>query len=86
MESLPNLIGLVGVAIEIVAYALVASGRWSSAQPRYQIVNIVGTSMILYSLMFAWNLPSVVMQIIWIFFSIIGLVRWAVARKRRPHV
>jgi len=82
MHFLPNMIGLAGVAIEIAAYALVATGRWRSTQPRYQIINIVGTAMILYSLLFAWNLPSVVAQIIWIIFSIIGLARGLRMRRR----
>ena len=73
--NLPTIIGLGGSAILIAAYGLLSSGRWASTQPRYQIVNIIGTSMILYSLLFAWNLPSVVTQIIWIGLSFVGLVR-----------
>ncbi len=80
--NFPNIIGLIGVAIELVAYALVSTGRWSSAQPRYQIINIIGTSMILFSLLFAWNLPSVVAQVLWILLSFIGLIRYYRKRAR----
>jgi hypothetical protein len=79
--NIPDIIGLGGSAILIAAYALVSGGRWASTQPRYQIINIIGTVMILYSLFFAWNLPSAVGQVIWIGLSVVGLIRQWRARR-----
>jgi len=78
--ALPTLIGFVGVFIVLVAYALLASGRLSNDDMRYPVLNIVGTLGIAYSLLYQWNLPSMVTQLIWIAVSIIGMMR--IARKR----
>jgi len=78
----PNIIGLIGVAATVGEYALISTGIWSSKQPRYQIANIISTAMILYSLLFAWNLPSALMQCLWILLSFIGLIRYYFTRKR----
>ncbi len=81
MESLPTLIGLLGVAVVVAAYGLVSVGRISSAMPVYQWLNIVGTAGILVSVIYSWNLPAFVGQCLWIVLSVIGLVR--IYAKRR---
>jgi uncharacterized membrane protein len=75
MQHAATLIGLVGVAAVLAAYALVSLGRWAGTQPRYQWLNLAGTFAILYSLLYSWNLPSFIAQCAWIVISIIGLVR-----------
>lgn len=81
METYATYIGLVGVAIVSLAYALYAAGRIQSTDWSYPILNLVGTAGILYSLLYAWNLPSVVAQVIWILLSLVGMVR--IARSKR---
>lgn len=83
--DLPNIIGIIGAIATMAEYALVSTGRWSSNEPRYQIANIISTAMILYSLFYAWNLPSVVMQCLWIFLSFVGLVRGYIKRRRKQE-
>lgn len=80
MELLAQTIGLIGVAIQLVAYWLLASSRLSNNDIRYPIINIVGTSCIVFSVLYQWNLPSFVSQVVWITISLIGLVR--ITRKR----
>lgn len=75
METYANEIGLVGVALVVLAYGLFAAGKLDSKDWRYPVLNMVGTAGILFSLLYAWNLPSVVMQVLWILFSLVGLGR-----------
>jgi hypothetical protein len=75
MESIGVIIGLIGTAIVVIAYALFAAGKLKGDDWRYPALNILGTAGILYSLIYQYNLPSVVMQIIWIALSLVGLVR-----------
>lgn len=83
MESYATWIGLAGVALVGATYALFTLGRIASDDWRYPLLNIVGTGGILYSLLYAWNLPSFVMQVVWIVLSAIGLLR--VLLKGRHH-
>lgn len=78
--DVPTIIGFVGVFIVLVAYALLAAGRLSNDDMRYPVLNIIGTLGIAYSLLYQWNLPSMVTQLIWIAVSIVGMMR--IARKR----
>jgi len=83
MEMFATIIGLLGVGGVLIAYALVSTGRWKSDEPRYQWLNIIGTLGILVSLIYQYNLPSVVAQITWIILSVVGLIR--IYRKRNQH-
>lgn len=81
MEAYATHIGLAGVAIVVLSYALYAAGKLQSTDWRYPVLNIVGTAGILYSLLYEWNLPSVVAQITWIILSLVGLARIARSKK-----
>lgn len=73
--DLANPIGLIGVALILVAYFLLSTGRWISHSVRFQLLNFIGAWMILYSLFFHWNLSSVVIEIAWIIISVMGIYR-----------
>lgn len=75
-----TMVGYGGVLIVLAAYGLLASGRMSNDDWRYPIINIVGTLGIAYSLLYQWNLPSMVAQLVWIAISIVGLMR--IAKKK----
>ncbi|MFZ4540503.1 MAG: CBU_0592 family membrane protein [Rickettsiales bacterium] len=77
MASLITLIGLLGVAINLVAYGMLSAGRIKATQTRYQVMNIAGTTGILLSLLVQWNLASFVMNLAWLLISIVGLIRIA---------
>ena len=81
--NLPSIIGYGGVVLVLIAYGLLASGRMSNDDWRYPILNIVGTLGIAYSLLYQWNLPSMVAQLVWIAISIVGLMRIAKIKKAK---
>lgn len=68
-------IGLLGVAIVLVSYGLLTTGRLTDRDARYYWLNIVGTAGIAVSLVTQWNLPSMVAQILWILVSFVALIR-----------
>ncbi len=79
-----NLAGFLGAAIIVVAY-LAVQQRWLDALDwRFPAANAVGSLLILVSLWFEWNFPSVVIEIFWAAISILGLVR-SLAERRRRH-
>jgi hypothetical protein len=67
-------IGLLGVAIIVVAY-FANQQRWLSSEDwRYPVANLAGSVLILASLFVEWNTPSVVIEFFWIAISLYGLV------------
>ena len=74
--SFHDLIGLVGVLIIVIAYFLLQVNKLSSTDVKFSIFNIIGSTLILYSLSFDWNLPSVIIEIFWILISLIGIYKY----------
>lgn len=68
-------IGLIGVVVLLAAYFLLSTGRWASDSLTYQVYNLIGAILILYSLCFHWNLSSFVIEVAWVTISLIGIAR-----------
>jgi len=74
-SDIPNIIGLIGVTVLLVAYYLLQTNMLKSEQMSYSVLNLIGSSMILFSLFYHWNLPGVVIEVAWIIISLIGVVK-----------
>ena len=70
-----DLLGLLGAAVILVAYALNQLERLASNDWRFPAVNFAGSVMIMISLFYAFNLPSVVIEIFWMAISLFGTLR-----------
>lgn len=73
--SAADVVGLIGVAAYLLAYALLQLGKLKVEDGRYALLNGVGALAILYSLIFDFNLPSFITQSAWLLFTIIGYAR-----------
>jgi len=73
--SPPDLVGYAGVALVVATYFLSQIGRMNSTRPLYPALNAIGAVMILVSLYFRPNPPSVVIEGFWLVISVVGLVR-----------
>jgi hypothetical protein len=73
-------VGMLGVILLLIAYYYLSIGRWLAERMKYQIYNLAGALLILYSLYFHWNLSSVVIEIAWVLISIVGIMR--ILKKR----
>jgi hypothetical protein len=73
--------GLVGVALILCAYAG-AQARWlDPLRPRSLLMNLVGASLIMVSMIRAFNLAAFTMEAAWAIVAIYGLVRYALTRR-----
>lgn len=81
METLYTAIGLTGVATVLFAYGALTLGKLHADTPRYQWLNIIGTTGILISLLGQWNLPAFIANLAWITIGIVSLLRM---RRRKP--
>jgi hypothetical protein len=70
-----DVVGFVGTAMLIAAY-FANQQRWLSSEDwRYPASNLAGAVLIFVSLCFAWNLPSVVIEIFWAGISLWGIIK-----------
>ena len=76
-----DILGTLGVAIIILTYALLQLGRIRSEQVLYSILNALGASLILISLYFDFNFPSVVVEAFWLLISIFGIAKYFIRRN-----
>lgn len=73
--------GVTGVVLILVAYAGATMGRLDPKRAPALALNLVGASLILLSLAFAFNLSAFLMEAAWALVALIGLVRLAVTRR-----
>ena len=77
-----DIAGLAGVVVLMAAY-FANQQRWLPSEDwRYPAANLLGSLLILLSLWFAWNFPSVVIEIVWALISIWGVSKSLAARRR----
>ena len=74
--------GLVGVALMIIAYALLQSGRMASSSLWFSLLNGIGAGFVLFSLWFEFNLAAFVVEAFWLAISLYGIWRWNRTRRR----
>ena len=80
---LTDLIGFAGAAVMVTVY-FANQQRWLSSEDwRYPAANLAGAVLILFSLLFTWNFPSVVIEVFWALISIWGLARALTERRAR---
>lgn len=81
--TLPDIVGLIGVAFYLIAYAGQQLGRFAKDDCRYIGLNILGPACLLYSLAFDFNLAAFLAQAVWLALTLPAAVK-LVRASRRP--
>ncbi|MFA5040814.1 MAG: hypothetical protein WC464_04180 [Bdellovibrionales bacterium] len=71
----PDLVGILGVVISVYYYARVQWHREFAKRMAYSMGNFVGSLMIIYSLMYDWNIAAFMCNIVWGLISLYGVYR-----------
>ena len=74
--TLPDIIGLTGVALLIVTYALLQLDRIDPKGFWYSFNNLIVAILVTVSLIYTPNLASIVIEIFWFIISLYGLIMW----------
>lgn len=74
-KNISNYVGIVGVLLILLSYLLLQMHKISLRDFSYSFLNLIGSILILYSLLFHWNLPSVIIEIAWLAISIYGICK-----------
>jgi hypothetical protein len=83
LESFSDHVGIIGVVLTIVAYYLINTNKVSAHNFSYVWLNLIGATLLLYSLCFHWNLACVLIEVAWISISLIGLYRAIVMNQQK---
>jgi hypothetical protein len=76
-----DIIGTAGVALIVVAYFLLQTERLSSRALSYSLMNGVGASLVVFSLLFNFNLSAFLVEAFWVLISVLGVVRYLRSRS-----
>jgi drug/metabolite transporter (DMT)-like permease len=76
-----DILGTLGVGVIIITYVLLQIERVRSDQLIYSLLNAVGAALILVSLYFDFNLPSVVVEVFWLLISLFGIGKYIARQK-----
>jgi hypothetical protein len=81
--SVFDLVGLAGVALVLVGYAATTLGRLHAQGATALAINFIGPSLILLSMVRAFNLSAALVEAAWALIAFSGLMRIALRRLRR---
>ena len=79
-----NVTGIVGVVLVLSAYFLLQINKLDSNHVMYSLMNLFGSSLILISLYFNWNLPSGIIEFSWLLISVLGLSKTLYLKTMKP--
>ena len=74
--TFPDIIGLTGVALPIITYALLQLDRIDPKGFWYSFNNLIVAILVTVSLIYTPNLASIVIEIFWFIISLYGLIMW----------
>lgn len=70
-----DIIGILGVVLLLAAYMLLQSGKITSEQYIYPILNFLGAAFIVISLFKDWNLSAFLIETCWMAISVYGFLK-----------
>lgn len=82
-NSIPNLIGLVGVFFILLCYFMSQAEWWKHDDYAYLFGNFFGSVCLIISLLYNWNVSSFIIEIVWILITIYGFVKRTLKNSRK---
>jgi multidrug transporter EmrE-like cation transporter len=71
-----DLVGNIGVVVLMLTYLMLQLNRLSSGGLAYSVLNAVGASLIVVSLLYNFNLSALLMEVFWVLISFVGIYRY----------
>lgn len=71
-----DLVGNIGVIVLMITYLMLQLNKLSSDALSYSVLNAVGASLIVISLLFDFNLSALLMEVFWVLISFVGIYRY----------
>jgi len=74
--GLIDLVGNAGVVVLMIAYLMLQLNKLRSDGLAYSVLNAVGASLIIVSLVVDFNLSALLMEVFWVLISFVGIYRY----------
>lgn len=74
-------IGSVGVGIIILTYVALQTGKIKSEALAYSILNAVGATLIIASLVYSFNLSAFIVEFFWVLISLYGIAKYFLKKR-----
>ena len=71
-----DLVGNIGVVVLMIAYLMLQLNKLRSDGLAYSLLNAIGASLIIISLLYDFNLSALLMEIFWVLISFVGIYRY----------
>jgi hypothetical protein len=84
--GLLDIFGIAGVILLVITYLLLQVNKLPSAGLLYSLLNAIGASLIILSLLDNFNLSAFLMEAFWVLISLIGVIRYLRRSVARPDV
>ena len=84
--GLLDIFGIAGVILLVITYLLLQVNKLQSAGLLYSLLNALGASLIILSLLDNFNLSAFLMEAFWVLISLVGVVRYLRRPVPRPDV
>ena len=78
-----DVVGMVGVVIVVITYFLLQSEKIDAKGFLYSFLNAFGSLLVVYSLLYNWNLASFIIEFSWILISLYGLKKWYRSKRQK---
>lgn len=74
--GLLDFIGNIGVVVLMITYLMLQLNRLRSDGLAYSLLNAIGASLIVVSLLVNFNLSALLMEVFWVLISFVGIYRY----------
>ena len=78
-----DILGTLGVGIIIVTYVLLQTERIRSDSLYYSLLNALGATLIIVSLVFNFNFPAFIVEFFWLLISLFGIGKYLMRKPAR---
>ena len=76
-----DLLGNVGVFFIIISYLLLQLNKIESSNIFYSLMNLIGASLVIISLIENFNMSAFVIEVFWVGISAIGLIKYFINKR-----
>ena len=71
-----DFLGNIGVVVLMVTYLMLQLSKLRSDGLAYSLLNAIGASLIVISLLYNFNLSALLMEVFWVLISLLGIYRY----------
>lgn len=80
--SLYDLAGNIGVLMMVIAYLLLQLEKMTSSAVGYLLLNAAGAVLVIFSLIYHFNLSAFLMEVFWLLISLFGLAKTLLTKPK----